>query len=57
VQLIDATTEDEGREAALRLTEDWTLLFVVHLIRDKDVIRIVSARPATGAERRQYEDE
>jgi uncharacterized DUF497 family protein len=32
------------------------LLFVVHMIRNDEVIRIVSARPVTSHERREYED-
>jgi uncharacterized protein len=55
VRLLDATPEDEAREAALGLTEDWTLLFVVHAVRENDIIRIISARRATRAERRLYE--
>ncbi|MGO8695713.1 MAG: BrnT family toxin [Rectinemataceae bacterium] len=47
----------EAREAAIGLTEDWSMLFVVHVVRDADTIRIVSARPATPSERRDYEDE
>jgi uncharacterized protein len=57
MQLIDAAAEDEARDAALGLAEDWSLLLVVHVVRDNDVIRIVSARCATSAERRLYEDE
>jgi hypothetical protein len=57
VRLLDATAEGEVRTAALGLTEDWALLFVVHGVREGEVIRIISARPATGAERRLYEDE
>jgi uncharacterized DUF497 family protein len=57
VYLQDASDEGEQRDAAIGLTtEDWTLLFVVHLLREDDVIRIVSARPATAQERRTYED-
>jgi uncharacterized protein len=56
-RLLDATLEDEAREAALGLTEDWTLLFVVHLIRAEETIRIISARPATREERRLYENQ
>jgi uncharacterized protein len=56
VNLLDATPEDEAREAALGLIEDWTLLFVVHVIRERGVIRIISARRATRAQRRLYED-
>ncbi len=31
------------------------MLFVVHVFRQEDVIRIISARPATAEERRAYE--
>jgi uncharacterized DUF497 family protein len=56
VHLVDATPEDEAREAAIGLTEDWTLLFVVLAVRENNIIRIISARRATRAERRLYED-
>jgi uncharacterized DUF497 family protein len=52
----DATADEEQRDAAIGLTEDWTLLFVVHLLREGETIRIISARPATSQERRSYED-
>ncbi len=35
VKLEDARGETEGREAATGLTEDWELLFVIHLLRKK----------------------
>ena len=57
VRLVEAGAHDEARDAAVGLTEDWTLLFVVHVMRRKDTIRIVSARLATASERRIYEDE
>jgi uncharacterized protein len=56
VRLEDATDGEEPRDAAVGLTEDWTLLFVVHILREGDSIRIISARPATAQERRAYED-
>lgn len=56
VRLVDATDGNEPREAAVGLAEDWTVLFVVHVVRDQDAIRIISARPATPQERRSYED-
>ena len=56
-RLVDATAEDQVRDAVLGFTEDWTLLFVVHVVRERGgVIRIISARRATRAERRFYED-
>jgi hypothetical protein len=57
VKLDDASGVGEEREAAIGMTEDWELLFVVHLVREEDAIRIVSARAATTQERRNYEDE
>jgi len=56
VRLVDATDDDEARDAAIGYTEDAKLLFVVHVIRHEDTIRIISARPATGAERSLYEN-
>jgi hypothetical protein len=56
IRLEDATDGEEARDAAIGLTEDWTLLFVVHILREGDSIRIISARAATAQERRAYED-
>lgn len=57
LRLLDAGQEgEEAREAALGLTENWQLLYVVFVER-RDVFRIVSARRATHAERRHYEDQ
>ncbi len=57
LRLADAGGEGEAREAAIGLTEDWTLLFVVHIVRQPGAIRIISARPATAVERKRYEYE
>jgi uncharacterized protein len=57
VQFIDASPGDESRDAALGLTDDWSLLFVVHMVKESEFVRIISARPATRPERRRYEDE
>ncbi len=46
VRLADAGGHGEAREAVIGLTEDWDLLFVVHMVRHPDAIRIISA--ATG---------
>ena len=56
IRLEDASTGEEERDAALGLTEDRALLFVVHILREGETIRIISARPATAPERRIYED-
>jgi uncharacterized DUF497 family protein len=56
IRIEDATVDEEVRDGAIGLTEDWTLLFVVHMLREGETIRIISARPATARERRAYED-
>jgi uncharacterized DUF497 family protein len=57
LRLLDASANDERRDAVLGLTEDWSLLFVVHVVHQGDILRIISARPATSSERRTYEHE
>ena len=57
VHIVDASGPGEAREAAIGLSEDWTPLFVVHVIRREDAIPIISARPATPSERRDHEHE
>ena len=57
VLIEDASPVEEQRQAAIGLTENWELLFVVHLIREEDAIRIVSARLPTAQERGRYENE
>jgi hypothetical protein len=42
--LADATAEDEAREAAIGYTERSRLLFIVHVVRQEQTIRIISAR-------------
>ncbi|MGA9070263.1 MAG: BrnT family toxin [Terracidiphilus sp.] len=56
IRIEDASPGVEERKAAIGLTEDWALLFVVHLLREGKLIRIISARPATASERRDYEN-
>ena len=57
----DACVDEEVRDAAIGLTEDWLLLLVVHIQVvhmecEGGTIRIISARPATAQERRTYEN-
>ncbi len=54
--LVDAGDAEESREAAIGLTEDWSLLAVVHVVRQGGALRIISAWPATPSERRDYEN-
>lgn len=53
--LVDATSGDEQREAIIGITDDMNALYVVHILRQDDVIRIISARPATSHERNDHE--
>ncbi|HEY83490.1 MAG TPA: hypothetical protein G4N96_00040 [Chloroflexi bacterium] len=46
---------DELREQVIGMTEDWRVLRVIYTFRE-EVIRIISARTATPAERRAYEE-
>ncbi len=56
IRMEEASSGEEERNAAIGLTEDWALLFVVHLLREGNLIRIISARSATARERRAYEE-
>jgi uncharacterized DUF497 family protein len=53
----DASPNEEARQACIGLTTDYRLLYVVHVIREGDVLRLISARPAESAERRRYEND
>ncbi len=56
VRLLDAGVEDEARDAVIGVTEWGRLLFVVHIERENEAIRIISARPAEAREKKDYED-
>lgn len=53
----DEVVGDEIRETIIGLTRRWSMLCVVYTIRLGDRFRIISARPATAAERRVYEQQ
>ena len=53
--VVDASRNDEARDAVIALDKRWNLLFVVFALREDDYIRIVSARRATRKEREYYE--
>jgi uncharacterized protein len=56
IRIEDASVDEENRDAAIGMTDDWMLLLVVHIQSDGETIRIISARQATASERRSYED-
>ncbi len=53
--LVDASRNDEARDAVIGLDARWNLLYVVHIEQDAESIRIISARKATSQERADYE--
>lgn len=53
--VVDASRNDEARDAVIGLDTRWNLLYVVYLERENDTIRIISARKATRTEREYYE--
>lgn len=53
---MNAEMRDEARDAVIGYTEFQKLLFVVHVARHEEIIRINSARRATSQERRAYEE-
>ena len=54
--LDEEVVDGELRETVIGLTTTWQLLYVVYVLRD-DIIRIVSARLVTKAEREIYENQ
>ena len=56
LKVVDASRNDEARDAIIGLDTRWNLLFIVHIEFEDDVIRIISARKATRREREYYED-
>lgn len=53
----DASATGEARLACIGLSVSYRLLYVVHLVREDDVLRLISARVAGTAERKRYEDD
>jgi uncharacterized DUF497 family protein len=57
LKIIDASRQDETRDAMIGCDDAGRLLFVVHLLFADDYIRLVSALRATREERQFYENE
>lgn len=53
---VDASVPEESRLALIGVTTNRKLLYVVHIVRETDIVRIISAREATAHERRIYEN-
>jgi uncharacterized protein len=54
-RLVDASRNDEARDAAIGYDTLSRLLFVVHIEFDGEFIRIISARKATLQERKDHD--
>ncbi|MGP1382195.1 MAG: BrnT family toxin [Thainema sp.] len=54
--VVDASRNNEARDAVIGLDRQWNLLYVVYIERKNDIIRIISARKATRQERNLYEN-
>jgi len=55
LRLVDASREDEARDAVIGYDTRGRLLFVVHVEFEGEHIRIISARKATNDERTTYD--
>ncbi|MEH2136782.1 BrnT family toxin [Nostoc sp.] len=53
--VVDASRNDEHRDAVIGLDRRWNVLYVVYIECENDMIRIISARKATRKEREYYE--
>ncbi|MGH8454758.1 MAG: BrnT family toxin [Nevskiales bacterium] len=54
-RLVDASRNDEARDAVIGYDSKGRMLFVVHVELEDRYIRIVSARKATPKEREHYD--
>ncbi len=53
--VVDASRNDEARDAVIGMDRRWNVLYVVHIEHEERSIRIISARKATRQERTDYE--
>ena len=56
LKIIDASPEEEVRDAVIGMDMRWNLLFVVHIFVEDERIRIISARKVTQSEKEIYEN-
>ena len=55
LKVVDASRDDEARDAIIGMDKHWNPLFVVHVEVGDEAIRLISARKATRRERIEYE--
>jgi uncharacterized DUF497 family protein len=56
LKVVDASRNNEIREAVIGMDTHWKILYVVHIQIEDDEIRIISARKATKKEQDNYEN-
>ena len=56
IRIVDASRNQEERDAIIGMDKQWNLLFVVHIAFEDDQIRIISARKVTRSEKNFYEN-
>lgn len=56
LRVVDASQNNEQRDAVIGTDQSWNILFVVHIQVEGDEIRIISARRATKKEVNDYEN-
>lgn len=54
--VVDASRNNEIRDAVIGMDTHWKILYVVHIQIEDDEIRIISARKATKKEQDNYEN-
>ena len=54
-RMVDASRNDEARDAVIGYDEQSRLLYVVHAEIEDDAIRIISARKATNEEHKNHD--
>ena len=55
LKVVDASRNDQARDAIIGMDKRWNLLFVVYVEVGDEAIRLVSARKATRRERIEHE--
>jgi len=55
LRIVDASPDEEARDAIIGMDKSSRLLYVVHIVKEEGMIRLISTRKATRTERRFYE--
>ncbi|VAW98640.1 hypothetical protein MNBD_GAMMA21-2442 [hydrothermal vent metagenome] len=56
LRIVDASPDEEVRDAVIGMDMHWNLLFVVHIFVENEQLRVISARKATRNEKQIYEN-